>query len=291
MGKPQVLIITGPTATGKSDLAVYLAKKLNGEIISADSRQVYKYLNIGTGKITKKEMSGIPHHLLSIVSPSDQFTASEYAKRASLAIEKILSKGKLPIVVGGTGFYIDALTCRAQFPDVPPNKELRERLSKLSAGKLLEMLKKKDPERAKTVDPHNKVRLIRALEIISILGNVPAYKPVKPSYKFIYIGLKPDDLDQKIKNRLLKRLPEMIREAKTLLKQSKLSYKRMHELGLEYRFLAMYLQGEITKEEMINKLYTAIRQYAKRQMTWLKRNRAIKWFGPEDKKGILNMIR
>ena len=276
--KPKVLVILGPTASGKSDLAVRLAKTFGGEIISADSRQVYKGLNIGTGKITKREMQGIPHHLLNIANPRKQFSVSEYKKLAEEKWRYIAIKNKLPIIVGGTGFYIDALTAKASWPDVPPNKILRKKLEKNSVSKLFAMLKKKDARRAKSIDPHNKVRIIRALEIIEKLGKVPALIPGF-SDNFIYIGLKPDDLNQRIYKRLIKRLTGIIREVKKLHKQD-LSWKRMYELGLEYRYVALYLQKKINKEELIVKLNTAIRQYAKRQMTWFKRNKKIKWFTP-----------
>lgn len=291
MERPKVLVIVGPTASGKSDLAVRLAKKLNGEIISADSRQVYKGLDVGTGKITKKEMTGIPHHLLDVADPQKKFSVSQYKTLAEKALQYIVINSKLPIVVGGAGFYVDALAGTRVFPDVPPNKLLRESLSKLSTEELFRMIQKSDPRRAKAIDPHNRVRLIRALEIVEELGRVPRPKLVASKYEFVYIGLMPEDLDKRIRQRLEKRMPSMIREVKKLIKLKKLSYKRMHELGLEYRYLALYLEGKLSKEEMTEKLYIAIRQYAKRQMTWFKRNKDIKWFKPEDTEGIENYIK
>ena len=268
----KVLVILGSTASGKSALAVKLAKKFNGEIISADSRQVYKGLDIGTGKITKKEMRGIPHHLIDVIDPKKQFSVAEYKKLAEAKVRYIVQKDKLPIVVGGTGFYIDALTGRANFPDVAPNKLLRSKLSKLSKEKLFKMLQKKDQSRARTIDPQNKVRLIRALEIIEALGLVPPLTPsVNKRFQFIFIGLKPVDLDKRILKRLMKRIPGIIRETK------KLSRKRAFELGLEYRFASLYLQKKLSKKEFVDKLYTAIRHYAKRQMTWFRRNKKIHW--------------
>ena len=272
----KVLVIVGPTASGKSALAVKLAKKFNGEIISADSRQVYIGLNIGTGKITKREMYGVRHHLLDVANPKKQFTVSDYKRLASLSLRYIGTTNKLAIIVGGTGFYIDALTGVASFPDVPPNKKLREKLGRKSATKLFKILEKKDPDRTRTIDPNNKVRLIRALEIIDAIGKVPHLKS-KSSNNFIYIGLKPDNLDERIYKRLLKKLEPMIREGRRLHRQG-LSYRRMHELGLEYRYIVMYLQDKISKKKMVDKLNIASRQYAKRQMTWFKRNKKIKWF-------------
>lgn len=282
MEKQRVLVIVGPTASGKSDLAIRLARKFRGEIISADSRQVYKGLDIGTGKITKKEMRGIPHHLLSVADPKKQFSVSDYKTLADNLLQYIVVKSRLPIVVGGTGLYIDTLTGKINLPEVPQNKLLRSKLDKFSNEKLFVMLTKKDPERAKTIDRHNKVRLIRALEIIESLGHVPTRQPARStSFKFIYVGLKPDDLEKKIYRRLITRLPGIIREAGKLIKLRSLSYKRMHQLGLEYRYVGLYLQGKISKKELEEKLYIEIRRYAKRQMTWFKRNKKIKWFTPD----------
>ncbi|MSR88010.1 MAG: tRNA (adenosine(37)-N6)-dimethylallyltransferase MiaA [Candidatus Zambryskibacteria bacterium] len=292
--KSKVLVIVGPTASGKSDLAVKLAKKFKGEIISADSRQVYKGLDIGTGKITKKEMRGIPHHLLDVANPKERFSASDFIKKAQQAITTIHRGGHIPIVVGGTGFYIDTLSGVVTIPNVPPNKKLRAKLGKKSNATLFKLLRKKDLKRARTIDNSNKVRLIRALEIVETLGKVPPRQPVTSTQRFIYVGLKPSDLDKRIHKRLLDRIDGIIIEAKRL-KQNGLSYKRMYELGLEYRYVALHLQKKISKEEMIGKLNTAIRQYAKRQMTWFKRNKKIKWFKSEEYKEIekyaLNMLR
>jgi len=307
MAQQKILVIVGPTASGKSGLAVRLAKKFNGEIISADSRQVYKGLDIGTGKITGLEMRGIPHHLLDVANPKKQFSVSEFKKLADDYIRYIVYNNKLPIIVGGTGFYIDALTGTTVFPDVPPNKLLRSKLNKFNKEKLFLMLKKKDPRRALTIDRDNKVRLIRALEIIDVLGKVPLCQPATSThYKFVYIGLKPDGLDRRINKRLIKRLPGMIQEAKNLIKLKTISYKRMYQLGLEYRYISLYLQGKTSQEKMVAKLYTEIRRYAKRQMTWFsakggsaspeggkrrERNKKIKWFKPTEFKKITEYAR
>ncbi|MEX2010193.1 MAG: tRNA (adenosine(37)-N6)-dimethylallyltransferase MiaA [Parcubacteria group bacterium] len=291
--KNKVLVILGPTAVGKSNVSVKLAKKLKGEIISADSRQVYRGLNIGTGKITRKEMGGIPHHLLDVADPKKQFTAFNYAQEARKALTMIYHSGKLPIVVGGTGFYIDVLVGMA-LPEVPPNKLLRKKFDKLSKEKLYEMLKQKDPDRAKSIDRNNKLRLIRALEIVKALGKVPKLTNNKQqtTYNFIYIGIKTDkeELEKRIYKRLIKRLPGMIREVKNLRRQ-KLSWKRLHELGLEYRYIAIYLRGKLSKEEMTAELYKEIKRYSKRQMTWFKRNKSIKWFRPTEFNSIERYVR
>ena len=165
--KQQVLIIVGPTSSGKSALAVELARKFGGEVISADSRQVYRGLNIGTGKIAKREMRGVRHHLLDVASPKKYFSADEFVRKGKVALSNILQNDKMPIIVGGTGFYIDALVGRIALPNVPPDKKLREKLEKKTAAQLFAMLKQRDPRRAKTIEPQHKRRLIRALEIVA----------------------------------------------------------------------------------------------------------------------------
>ena len=281
----KILVILGPTASGKSDLGVRLAKKFKGEIISADSRQVYNDLNIGTGKITKKEMGSVPHHLLDVANPKKPFSVAQWLERTNHAIAEIVRKERIPIVVGGTGFYIDVLSGRESIANVPVNKKLRARLSKKSNAVLFKSLREKDPRRARSIDPHNKVRLIRALEIIKALGKVPNVQSPTSDKRFVYIGLKPDNPDERIRTRLKMRLNGMIAEGKRLHKKG-LSYKRMHELGLEYRYVAMYLQRKLNELEMFNKLNTEIRRYAKRQMTWFKRNKRIKWFTLSAVKGL-----
>ena len=279
MPKPKIIAIVGPTASGKSSLGVFLAQKLNGEIISADSRQVYKGLNIGTGKVTKKEMSGIPHHLLDVAPPKRQFTADDFVKQAEQKIRKMTSCGKLPIIVGGTGFYVDALLGQIFFPGVPPNPKLRAQLEKKTTKWLFAQLKKLDPRRARTVEPHNKRRLIRAIEIARTIGRSPVHRATLCKYDALWIGLNPPPkkLQRNVRIRLFARIRAgMIAEAMRLHKKG-LSYKRMEELGLEYRHLARLLQGKITKQEFLEQLEREINRYAKRQMRWFRRNKDIHW--------------
>ncbi|MES2416234.1 MAG: tRNA (adenosine(37)-N6)-dimethylallyltransferase MiaA [Patescibacteria group bacterium] len=276
----KVIVILGQTATGKSDLAVQIAKQVGGEIISADSRQVYTDLDIGSGKITKKEMSGIPHYLLNVANPKRKFTVTQYKKLADKKIEEILKRNKVPIICGGTGFYIDAVVHNMILPEVKPNIKLRKELEKKSETELFKILKNLDAERAKTIDAKNKVRLVRAIEIAQALGKVPMLKKAPIKYEFIKIGLcaPTDILSKRIEKRLLSRIKTgMLLEAKKLHRKG-ISWKRMEELGLEYRFMALHLQGKITEKEMIEKLQTAIIQYAKRQMTWFKKDNEIKWY-------------
>ena len=286
--KQKILIIVGPTSSGKSALAVSLARKFGGEVISADSRQVYRGLDIGTGKITKLEMKGVPHHLLDEMSSHRIFTAHDFAEKARAAVSDITARGKLPILAGGTGLYLDVLTGRVTLPNVPVNKKLRARLSKKTPAQLFSLLKKRDPERAKTIDPHNPRRLIRALEVTATLGTVPKPAAYRSLYNALWIGLDVDlsKLEKKIASRLSTRLKRgMLAEARKLHKEG-LSFKRMEALGLEYRALARLLQKKTTRDELEKELFYDIRRFAKRQMTYWKRNKEIQWFKPKEKRRI-----
>ncbi len=284
--KLKLIIILGQTATGKSDFAVQVAKEIGGEVISADSRQVYKGLDLGTGKITTREMKGIPHHMLDVVSPKKVFTVQDFKTKAEKIIKQIEKKNKIPIICGGTGFYIDALLSGQVLPEVPPNKKLRVTLAKKSKEELFKILHKLDKERAKTIDKDNPVRLIRAIEIATTLGKVPSLGTSPTgTYDVLYIGLTlPNEILKKnICTRLLSRIKKgMIKEVKDLHEKQKISWKRMDKLGLEYRYCARYLQRKISRQEMIENLYTEIWHYAKRQKTWFKRNEKILWINPKE---------
>lgn len=276
----KLIIIVGPTASGKSKLAVKLAKKFNGEIVSADSRQIYKGLDIGAGKITKGEMEGIVHHLLDIASPKRKFTVVQYRKKALGAIQKIVSRGKIPFLVGGTGFYIQALASGLTIPEVSPDWKLRKRLEKKNAEELFKIVQKLDPARANTIDRNNKRRLIRAIEIVKKTKKpVPPLKKIPFPGTILFLGIKKtrSALHKSIKKRLLSRLKKgMVAEVKRL-KAHGLSWKRMEELGLEYKFIAKYLQGELCYPQMVSLLEKAIKKYADRQMTWFKKDKRILW--------------
>lgn len=268
----KVIVICGPTTTGKSDYAVQLAKEVGGEVISADSRQVYRGLNIGSGKITTREMKGVPHYLLDVANPLRTFTVAQYARLADKAIKAIVKKGKVPIICGGTGFYIDAVVYGTSFPEVKPNTTLRKKLQKYSTEALVQELKKLDPERLETIDTKNNVRIIRAIEIATALGSVPKRTRTKKyEVEWHYLDFPDDVLKQRIHDRLYKRMKAgMVKEARDLHDQG-LSWKRLESLGLEYRYLALYLQNKLSKEEMLTQLETAIWHYAKRQRTWFKK--------------------
>ncbi len=304
----KIIVILGQTSTGKSDFAVEIAKLINGEIISADSRQVYKGMNLGTGKITKKEMRGVPHHLLDVASPHHVFSVTDFQKIANKKIAEIFKKNKVPIICGGTGFYIDSIVNGTIFPEVPPNEKLRVKLEKLSLIELNQYLEKLDPSRFEKIDKNNPVRLIRAIEIAQALGSVPNFSNktllAENKYDVLKIGLTlpPEILKERIRNRLLFRLKKgMLREIENLHKNG-LSWKRMEALGLEYRYGALYLQNlshrakadKISKEEMIEKINTESWHYAKRQNTWFKRDKEIIWINPtinKDKQLILKQIK
>lgn len=291
--KMKIIVILGPTASGKSDLAVEIARRFDGEVVSADSRQIYRGLDIGTGKMTPREMRGVPHHLLDVASPKRTMSVVQYERLATSAVHDILKRGKVPIVCGGTGLYIDATLTTASFPEVPPNITLRHKLEKLSVDKLFEKLQKLDPVRAKTIDAKNPRRLVRAIEIAQALGNVPLRAPITERYNTLYIGLTlaPDALAKRIHARLLARVRKgMVAEAQRL-HEAGLSWKRMESLGLEYRSLARFLQNKISKNDMLRELETAIRQYSKRQMVWFKRNKNIKWFAPTERTKMMVVVK
>ncbi len=295
----KLIVILGPTSSGKSELAVKLAKKINGEIISADSRQIYRGMDIGTGKITpdtknssnfstgqvKKKYifthKGIPHYLLDVASPKRKFTVVQYRKLALRAINKVFKKNKIPILCGGTGFYIQAVVDGIIIPEVPPDWKLRKKLEKKTVKELFNQLKKLDPQRAKTIERKNKRRLIRALEIVMKTKKpVPSLKKNPLPYPALIIGIKKEkeELKKLINKRLLKRLKQgMVAEVKKLRK-SGVSWKRLEEFGLEYRFISQYLQKKLkSKDEMVNFLQKEIEHFAKRQLTWFKRDKRIIW--------------
>lgn len=305
--KNKIVVILGPTSSGKSDVAIELAQKFNGEIISADSRQVYKFLDIGAGKVTSEEQKMAPHHLLDVVHPNDTFNASHFKKEADRKIEEILKKGKIPILCGGTGFWIKSVIDNVSYPEVKPDPELRKELDKNTAEELFEILKEKDPERAKSIDPQNKVRLIRAIEICQSLGKVPKLKchpklaclsnrrvsgsrdknekilkPVQHdnNYQSLQIGISwtREKLNERIKTRLEKRFSKgMIEEVKNLHQKNGVTWKRIKEFGLGYLWIAKYFQKEIQKDEIFEKVYQAEKNYAKRQMTWFQKDKRIVW--------------
>lgn len=280
MEKPKILAVVGPTASGKTALAIELAKRFNGEVISADSRQVYQGLDLGSGKVTTEEMNGVAHHLLDVADLSQIYTGADFARDANLAIADIHKRGKLPIIAGGTFFYIELLKGTMSSAPVLPNPNLRLELEKLTTIELWQKLQTLDTKRAETIDPHNRRRLIRSLEIIEALGQVPKREKTESDFDWLTIGIRieKEDLRNRIKKRLIERLEKgMIKEVENLLKAG-VPAERLIDLGLEYRYITEYLQNKITEEEMVEVLNTRISQFAKRQYTWLKRDTDIVWF-------------
>ena len=331
-GLKKILVVLGPTASGKSELAIHLAKKFGGEVISADSRQVYRGLDIGTAKVSGKWQKynanatngrrmlrigdrkscfvykGVAHHLIDFVSPKRQYSPAEYASAGRKILYTLLASGYTPIICGGSGQYIDALLGAHPIPEVPPDAKLRAKLEKLSVAELFAKLKRLDPRRAKTIDRHNPRRLIRALEIVMKTGKpVPKSTASQHPYnlKFVSmssvevlkIGLNPplEELRRRIHARLTKDLRRgLIAEVKKL-HENGLSWKRLDELGLEYRLVGQYLRNRsyesrvkghengrhdsrfLTHNALLLTLECELWRYAKRQLRWFKRDTNIRW--------------
>jgi len=287
----KVIVVCGQTATGKSDLAVQIALKLkqqniNAEIISADSRQVYIGCDLTSAKITQNEMCGVPHHMISITSFKKDYTVADYKKTVTKLINKLHKQNIVPIICGGTGLYIDNVIYSNTIPEVLPNAVLRVKLEKLDTAELFNILKKKDPERAKNIDHKNKRRIIRALEIIEVLGYVPQNETPELNYETLFIGLKLEN--EELKNRIEKRTNKRIRtgmvdEITHLHNKEKLSYVKIASFGMEFKWLSLYAQNLINKAECIDGINKDSLAYAKRQLTWFKRNKEINWLNPLNK--------
>ncbi len=272
----KLIAIVGTNASGKSGLGVRLASRFGGEIISADSRQVFRGLDLGSGKIKPEEMMGVPHHLLDVCSPNDFYSMADFQKQAYAAIDDIHSRGKTPFIVGGTGLYVASVTEGYLLSDKTPNLNYRDELEKLTTPELYEMLLKAVPDIE--IDKNNRNRVMRVLEKIECGDD--AIPSAEKKYDTLKIGVSWDreTLKQRIDERLERRVKEgMIEEVKTLLDQGA-TVEFMMKLGLEYRFITQYLTGEIkTLSEMLDSLSKAIKKFAKRQMTWFRRDTEIHW--------------
>lgn len=284
----KLIAILGPTSSGKSALAIEIATRWNSEIISVDSRQVYRGMDIGTGKVTKAEQQEVRHHLLDIADPNDDYNISHFLRDARAAIESIKKKGKIQILCGGTGFWMEALVENHTLPNIPPDPALREILSQKTTEKLFEMLTELDPKRADEIDKKNPRRLIRAIEIARsqrVLGSEYSVLSVenetsKKSNQIsdthsspLLLALCPPKelIDTKIKVRLDARFNEGMIDEVARLHNEGVSWKRLDTFGLEYRWISQYLQNLISEAEMKEKLFFGISHYAKRQMTWIRR--------------------
>jgi tRNA dimethylallyltransferase len=279
MNKPKVIAVVGPTTSGKTSLAVELALALNGEVISADSRQVYKNLDIGSGKVTEEEAKGIPHHLISIVDPKDTYTAADFARDAKATIADITTRGKVPIIAGGTFFYLDQLRGKSGLAGVPKNEELRFELETKTNEELFSILQELDSKRAKTIDEENRHRLMRSIEIATALGHVPEAIKEESPYEWLIFGIDIDraDLHPRIEQRLHQRLKDGMETEVEALLASGVPKEKLVAFGLEYRYLVRRHYKELSYEQMTEELFAKIRQFAKRQMTWLKHDEEIIW--------------
>lgn len=287
------MVILGPTATGKTKLAVKLASKFNGEIVSADSRQVYKGMDIGTGKdlddyVVKKQgtrnkeqgVIKIHYHLIDVVQPNTEYNLAKYKKAAIRAINDIIKRGKTPFLVGGTGLYISAIVDNYDIPKVGPDKKIRNKLAKIKLEEKVKLLKKLDSTALKFIDVNNPRRLDRALEVCLAGQKFSQTRKKKdPLYDVLQISLTfpKKILNKRIDVRVDVRIKQgMIKEVQKLHKNG-VSWRRLEDFGLEYRMIAQHLQGKLDQQEMIDKLKIAIHQFAKRQMTWFKRDKRIRW--------------
>ena len=273
---PKLVVVAGTTASGKSDLGVELAKRFNGEVVSADSRQVFRGLDLGSGKITPEETQGIPHHLIDICNPGDFYSVHDFQRMAYPAIDDIIARGKVPFLVGGTGLYVAAVTEGYDMSSFEPDLEYRDELEKLTTPELYAMLMEKAPD--SDIDPKNRNRVMRKLEKIHAGDD---HEPVnKPRYECLKLGVhfpRPI-LKERIDIRLEKRMQlGMVDEVRRLIENGA-SIEFMLKLGLEYRHIAQLLIGEFaTEEEMCAELSLAIKRFAKRQMIWFRRDKEIKW--------------
>ncbi len=291
--KPKVVAIVGTNASGKSDLAVELAHKFDGEVVSADSRQVYRGLDLSSGKVPGRwkirgfkrlyEYQDIPHYLVDVTTPRKRFSAQQFKRKAQKAVNDILERGKLPIVAGGTGLYIHTLLHNTPLPEAPPNSKLRRELEELTTEQLMHRLKALDPDTAKRIDSNNRRRIIRAIEIVvsiqSTIPKVDVFDSSDSPYNTLKIGisLSPNELKRRIETRLESRLREgMVEEVKRIHRLG-VSWRRLEEMGLEFRAIAKLIRGEIDLEQMKQEVTSQSWQYAKRQLTWFKRDKEIIW--------------
>ena len=298
--KAKVIVICGPTASGKTALSIEVAKKINGEIISCDSMQIYKDMNIGTAKPTKEEMGEIKHYLIDYVLPTERYSVAEYKKDAKKAIKEVIEKGKTPIIVGGTGLYVDRLIYEIEYPEIKFDEEYRKKLEKEveeeGLEKLYEKAKKIDPIAIQKISKTDKKRIQRVLEIYHATGKTKTEQEIisrqkEPEYAYKVYGLLWDR--QKLYDRINLRVDIMIEQG--LIEEVKTILKKYSEFptamqGLGYKEVVQYLNKEITKEEMIEKIKQETRRYAKRQMTWFRKNKQTIWLNAEDKQNNINII-
>ena len=275
--KPRVIAVVGPTASGKTDYALELAERISGEIVSADSRLVYKGFDIGTAKPTLEERKSIPHYMIDIAEPEVDYSAGLYAEDASRAIDSIIERGQVPVVVGGTGLYF-RLLLENDVPKIEPDYEFRDKLREYPAEELYSMLKSKSMQRAAEIDPNDKKKIIRALEMAEHLEKPLSEYKKEPLYEVEWIGLNFDrsDLYDRINRRVDKMINDgLVDETRNLLAKHGRIKNLVCTIG--YQEIIAYLDGILTLEEAKDKLKQNTRNYAKRQLTWFRKNKAIQW--------------
>ena len=300
--KPKVIVIVGPTASGKTSLSIELAKKINGEIISCDSMQIYKDMDIGSAKPTKEEMQGIKHYIIDEVLPTERFSVARYKKEAEKAIDEILKKEKVPIIVGGTGLYANSLIYGIEYDDIKFDEKYREELMNIAKTpegleKLYEEAKEIDEKAMEKISKNDKKRIIRILEIYKATGKNNTKQEmeskkngVKYDYKIFGINIERPILYERINKRVDIMLePGLIDEVKKLIRKYPEFPTAMQAIG--YKEIVQYLNNELTKEEAIEKIKQETRRYAKRQITWFKRIENLKWLdGLEETQNNINII-
>lgn len=277
----KLIAIVGPNASGKSHIAVDLASALGGEIVSADSRQVYRGMDLGSGKTPERERKGVPHHLLDVVQPGEFFSMADFQSLAYEAVDGILARGRLPFLVGGTGLYVDSVTKGYNLSRVEPDLGYRDELEKLTTPELYEMLMKAVPDAV--VDRYNRNRVMRMLEKLHDGDDI--VPTATPRYDVLTIGIfrEREELKERIDERLTRREAEGMLEEVRRLREDGVSDEFLLKLGLEYRYITEYLTGVWeSEEEMLSELALAIKRFAKRQMTWFKKDPSIVWLDMHD---------
>lgn len=282
MGKDKLIVVAGTNASGKSSLGIELAGIFDGEVVSADSRQVFKGLDLGSGKVTADEMKGIRHHLIDVAEPNEFFALSRYQKLAYEAIDDVLARGKQPFLVGGTGLYVNAIADGYNIAEHSFDPKLREKVNGMTISELIGFLSKEAPNELEKLDKNNRVRLERAAE--RIMSGAPQKKPNSPRYETLILGVtwEREKLYARIKERLDRRLDEGMIDEVRMLRENGATDDFLYKLGLEYRYILMYLRGEFESfEAFYNKLFMEIRHLAKEQMTWFRKRKDIIWIDME----------
>ena len=298
MSKEKLIVILGPTSVGKTKVSVDIAKKLKSEIISTDSMQIYKKMNIGTAKVTEEEKSGIKHHMIDLIDPGEEFTVYDYQNQSLKIIDRLIKEDKTPILVGGSGLYINSILYDLDFNKVSSNEEVRNKYYEIEKTKgkeyLYDLLEKRDPEAAEKIHPNNIKRVVRALEVTEITGEKYSensnFRKYSEKYDFIIIGL---EMNRKLLyNRLNARVDEMIKEGlfdevKELYQEGyDNTYQSMQAIG--YKEVIDYIERKTSKEEAVRLIKRNTRRFAKRQITWFKPDDRIRWFDISDYRNTYN---